>query len=131
MTDTNCDPDLIDWVIPANDDAIRSVRLICGLVANAATTAIQERQAKLDEEFEQAEAMPPVDEAALTSEADYTAALATGEALVFEPEPEDDEEEERRARARRVAHIDEGEPEHDPDREHERQIDEVAKEPRH
>ena len=30
MTDTNCDPDLIDWVIPANDDAIRSVRLICG-----------------------------------------------------------------------------------------------------
>ena len=36
MTDTNCDPDQIDWVIPANDDAIRSVRLICGLVADAA-----------------------------------------------------------------------------------------------
>ncbi|MEO6294734.1 MAG: 30S ribosomal protein S2 [Candidatus Limnocylindria bacterium] len=130
MTDTNCDPDLIDWVIPANDDAIRSVRLICGLVAEAATTAQQERQARLDEEFEQAEAMPPVDETALTSEADYTAALATGEALIFEPEPEDDEEEERKARARRVAHIDEGEPEHDPDREHERQIAEHAKEPR-
>jgi small subunit ribosomal protein S2 len=131
MTDTNCDPDLIDWVIPANDDAIRSVRLICNLVADAASTAQQERQAQLDEEFEQAEAMPPVDETALGSEADYTAALASGEALVFEPEPEEDEEEERKARARRAAHIDEGEPEHDPDREHERQIEEHAKEPRH
>ena len=65
MTDTNCDPDLIDWVIPANDDAIRSVRLICSLVADAASVAQQERQAQLDEEFEQAEAMPPVDDAAL------------------------------------------------------------------
>jgi len=35
MTDTNCDPDLIDWVIPANDDAIRSVRLICAQIADA------------------------------------------------------------------------------------------------
>ncbi len=130
MTDTNCDPDLIDWVIPANDDAIRSVRLICGLVAEAASSAQQERQAQLDEEFEQAEAMPPVDETALTSESDYSAALASGEALVFEPEPEDDEEEERKARARRAAHIEEGEPTHDPDREHERQIEEKAKEPR-
>ena len=103
MTDTNCDPDLIDWVIPANDDAIRSVRLICAQVADAVLAASQERQAQLDEEFEQAEAMPPVDEAALGSEADYSAVLAAGEALVFEPEPEEDEEEERRSRARRAA----------------------------
>ena len=130
ITDTNCDPDQIDWVIPANDDAIRSVKLICGLVAQAAMAAQNERQAKLDEEFEQAEALPPVDETSITSEADYSAALATGEALVFEPEPEDDEEEERKARARRAAHIEEGEPSHDPDREHERQIEEKAKEPR-
>jgi small subunit ribosomal protein S2 len=103
MTDTNCDPDLIDWVIPANDDAIRSVRLICAQVADAVLSAQQERQAQLDEEFEQAEAMPPVDETALGSEADYSAVLAAGEALVFEPEPEEDEEEERRSRARRAA----------------------------
>jgi small subunit ribosomal protein S2 len=103
MTDTNCDPDLIDWVIPSNDDAIRSVRLICAQVADAVLAAQQERQAQLDEEFEQAEALPPVDEAALSGEADYSAALAAGEALVFEPEPEEDEEEERRARARRAA----------------------------
>jgi small subunit ribosomal protein S2 len=35
IVDTNCDPDPIDYVIPANDDAIRAVRLISELVANA------------------------------------------------------------------------------------------------
>jgi len=128
MTDTNCDPDLIDWVIPANDDAIRSVRLICSLIADAALNAQQERQARLDEEFEQAEAMPPVDETTLGPEADYTAALASGEALVFEPETEEDEDEERKARARRAAQIEEGEPDHDPDREHERLVEEHVRE---
>src|SRR4029077_920505 len=103
ITDTNCDPDLIDWVIPANDDAIRSVRLICAKVADAVTEAQAERQARLDEEVEQAEALPPGDGAALGGDAAHTAALASGEALVFEPEPEEDEEEERRARARRAA----------------------------
>src|SRR5690606_19088196 len=34
-TDTNCDPDLVDFVIPGNDDAIRSVRLICSALADA------------------------------------------------------------------------------------------------
>jgi small subunit ribosomal protein S2 len=111
ITDTNCDPDLIDWVIPANDDAIRSVKLICTLISEAAISAQQERQAKLDEEFEQAEALPPVDETVLTEDADYSAALAGGEAMIFEPEPEpEDEEEERRARARRAVEL-EGEPE--------------------
>ena len=35
IIDTNCDPDLIDYVIPGNDDAIRSVRLICDVVSKA------------------------------------------------------------------------------------------------
>jgi small subunit ribosomal protein S2 len=35
IVDTNCDPDLVDVIIPANDDAIRSVRLIVGKLANA------------------------------------------------------------------------------------------------
>jgi small subunit ribosomal protein S2 len=35
ITDTNCDPDMVDYVIPGNDDAIRSVRLICGAVSDA------------------------------------------------------------------------------------------------
>ena len=35
ITDTNCDPDTVDYVIPGNDDAIRSVRLITAAVADA------------------------------------------------------------------------------------------------
>ncbi len=35
VCDTNCDPDGIDFVIPGNDDAIRSIRLFCGAAANA------------------------------------------------------------------------------------------------
>jgi small subunit ribosomal protein S2 len=35
VCDTNCDPDLIDYPIPGNDDAIRSVKLFCTLVADA------------------------------------------------------------------------------------------------
>ena len=123
ITDTNCDPDLIDWVIPANDDAIRSVKLICSMIAEAAMSAQQERQAKLDEEFEQAEALPPVDETVLTADADYSAALAGGEAMVFEPEPEEEDDEEgRRARARRAVELgEEAEPtDETADRERER-----------
>ena len=33
--DTNCDPDDVDYGIPANDDAIRSVRLLCDFIADA------------------------------------------------------------------------------------------------
>ncbi|MEX2599676.1 MAG: 30S ribosomal protein S2 [Dehalococcoidia bacterium] len=36
LVDTDCDPGLIDWPIPGNDDAIRSIRLISGQIANAA-----------------------------------------------------------------------------------------------
>jgi small subunit ribosomal protein S2 len=36
IVDTNCDPDEVDFVIPGNDDAIRSVSLICQVIATAA-----------------------------------------------------------------------------------------------
>ncbi|MGM0470697.1 MAG: 30S ribosomal protein S2 [Bacillota bacterium] len=35
IVDTNCDPDLIDYVIPGNDDAIRAVKLLTGIMADA------------------------------------------------------------------------------------------------
>lgn len=35
IVDTNCDPDIVDYVIPANDDAVRSVKLVIGALANA------------------------------------------------------------------------------------------------
>lgn len=39
LVDTNCDPELVDVVIPGNDDAIRSVKLIAGMVADAVLEA--------------------------------------------------------------------------------------------
>ena len=39
IVDTNCDPDMVDYVIPANDDAIRAVKLIVGVMNNAIVEA--------------------------------------------------------------------------------------------
>ena len=35
VVDTNCDPDLVDYVIPGNDDAIRAVKVVLGVLTNA------------------------------------------------------------------------------------------------
>lgn len=35
IVDTNCDPDVVDYVIPGNDDAVRSVKLLIGVLTNA------------------------------------------------------------------------------------------------
>jgi len=35
VVDTNCDPDVVDYVIPGNDDAVRSVKLLIGVLTNA------------------------------------------------------------------------------------------------
>lgn len=43
LTDTNCDPDGIDYVIPGNDDAIRSIRLISSFVAEAILAGTAQR----------------------------------------------------------------------------------------
>ena len=53
MVDTNCDPDEVDYVIPSNDDAIRSIKLIVGAMANA---VIEGREGKQEKGEEQAEA---------------------------------------------------------------------------
>jgi small subunit ribosomal protein S2 len=52
IVDTNCDPDLIDYVIPANDDAIRAIKLITSLVAEAVLEGGAQRKAYEEEELE-------------------------------------------------------------------------------
>jgi small subunit ribosomal protein S2 len=42
VVDTNCDPDVVDWVIPGNDDALRAIKLFTGKVADA---VVEGRQA--------------------------------------------------------------------------------------
>lgn len=43
IVDTNCDPDLVDYPIPANDDAIRAVRLLCSKIADAVLEGAADR----------------------------------------------------------------------------------------
>ena len=52
IVDTNCDPDEVDYVIPGNDDAIRAIKLISGVMANA----VQEGKQGADNEAAIAEA---------------------------------------------------------------------------
>ena len=53
IVDTNCDPDEVDYVIPANDDAIRAIRLIASTMANA----VQEGRQGVDAEAVEGEAV--------------------------------------------------------------------------
>lgn len=50
LVDTNCDPDNIDYVIPANDDAIRAIKLIAARIADAAIEGKEIRAATLAEQ---------------------------------------------------------------------------------
>ncbi|UCF46234.1 MAG: 30S ribosomal protein S2 [Myxococcales bacterium] len=54
LTDTNCDPDLIDFVIPGNDDAIRSIKLIASRIADACIEGSQQHRDFLQHEGAQA-----------------------------------------------------------------------------
>lgn len=50
IADTNCDPSEIDYPIPANDDAIRAVRLLCSKMADAVLEGLAARDYYADEE---------------------------------------------------------------------------------
>jgi len=54
MVDTNADPDPIDCIIPANDDAIRAIKLIAARMADAVLEGKQMREAAIAEEAEEA-----------------------------------------------------------------------------
>jgi small subunit ribosomal protein S2 len=101
LADTNCDPDEMDFPIPANDDAIRAVRLLCAKIADAAVEGRRELEAlQKDEEPDQSEA--PVElqlpaaqpepavqsEPAVQPEAAPTAETTEVEAPAAQTEPE-------------------------------------------
>ena len=88
--DTNVDPDELDYIIPANDDAIRSIRLLCSLVADAAIEGARERANRAAEPEPEMIQPEPEYEDAGASDA-LVAALAGGQALTFEPDLEDDD----------------------------------------
>ncbi|MDP4214978.1 MAG: 30S ribosomal protein S2 [Bacteroidota bacterium] len=53
MVDTNCDPNKVDFAIPANDDATKSIAIIAGYVTAAIAEGLAERQAAKDDEVEE------------------------------------------------------------------------------
>jgi len=90
MVDTNCDPDPIDYIIPANDDAIRAIKLITTKIADAVIEGQNLRASLMPEEVEL--------ELELEEEEKYLGAatlakLKSGE-LEFEEEAEEAFEEE-------------------------------------
>lgn len=100
VVDTNCDPDLVDYVIPGNDDAIRAIQLFASIIADAVIEARQGESfnsGKTEEKAEEATAEEAAPEAAeeVTSEtAAEEVALTPEEALekaIAEKESEDEE----------------------------------------
>lgn len=60
LADTNCDPDEMDFPIPANDDAIRAVRLLCAKIADAVIEGRRELEA-LQKDEQPGQGEPPVE----------------------------------------------------------------------
>jgi small subunit ribosomal protein S2 len=91
--DTNVDPDELDYIIPANDDAIRSIRLLCALVAESAIEGARERSSRAVEPEVVEMPMPETGEEEEVPGAsdELVAALAGGAALTFEPDTDDDD----------------------------------------
>ena len=62
VVDTNCDPDVIDYLIPGNDDAIRAIRLVTSKIADACVEGRQRysesQQASVDKELPSYEEVP-------------------------------------------------------------------------
>lgn len=55
MVDTNCDPNKVDFAIPSNDDATKSIAIIVNYITAAIAEGLQERQASKDEEQDQSD----------------------------------------------------------------------------
>ncbi len=92
ILDSNCDPDLVDFPIPGNDDAIRAVGLLTRVVADAVAEGLIARSgAKAGDADETVGAEEPLAEwerELLAGDAEKTAAAATGDAAAETPASE-------------------------------------------
>jgi small subunit ribosomal protein S2 len=75
LADTNCDPDEMDYPIPANDDAIRAVRLFCARIADAVVEGRSTLEAQ-QKDGEPAESKEPVESAETSVQPEPVAADA-------------------------------------------------------
>src|ERR1700742_3816188 len=80
MVDTNCDPNKVDFAIPANDDATKSIAIITQYITAAIAEGLAERQAAKEEEAEDAGGSDDNEKAArLQAEPESQAARGRGE----------------------------------------------------
>jgi len=88
ILDTNCDPDEVDYKIPGNDDAIRSIALLTRVIADAAVAGLQVRSATAAAAAQQSDAAASPAEAARAAVTNELAAAAeaAAEAPVSEGE---------------------------------------------
>jgi small subunit ribosomal protein S2 len=93
ILDTNCDPDLVDYPIPGNDDAIRSAALLTKVIASAVAEGLQAR-ANVGRDKPEADSAEPLAEweqellAGATSTATATASPTADGAAPGTPEAE-------------------------------------------
>ena len=80
ILDTNCDPDEVDYAIPGNDDAIRSVALLTRVVADAVAEGLLARSAAATTSGEEAEPMPDWERELLGAQGEQAKAEAAVEA---------------------------------------------------
>ncbi|MDT8317437.1 MAG: 30S ribosomal protein S2 [bacterium] len=84
IVDTNCDPDLIDHVIPGNDDAIRAIKLFCEKAADACIKGASTYQEKLVGEAESKETAEVKAEPVAATEAPAAKPAAAKKEVVVE-----------------------------------------------
>jgi small subunit ribosomal protein S2 len=85
ILDTNCDPDEVDYKIPGNDDAIRSIALLTRVIADAAVAGLQARSATAAAAAQQSDAAASPAEAARAAVTDELAAAAEAAVPVEAP----------------------------------------------
>jgi small subunit ribosomal protein S2 len=97
IVDSNCDPNLVTIPIPGNDDAIRSIRLMCGRMADAVLEGLQQREEMLKAQLEEQARQEAEDEAVAIELGEFNEEF---EATYIGEYPREDDEEEPAATER-------------------------------
>lgn len=89
VVDTNCDPEVVDWVIPGNDDALRAIRLFTTKIADA---VVEGRALATEQDFAVARIISEEPQVDVTDHSDYSHYLDPryAEQLMAESIPDED-----------------------------------------
>ncbi|HSH02354.1 MAG TPA: 30S ribosomal protein S2 [Anaerolineae bacterium] len=93
MVDTNCNPDPVDLIIPSNDDAIRAIKLITAMIADAALEGQAMRKESVQEEISNYDKYDDSDDLDDFHDADDDALLGQATLAKIQRASEDDEDE--------------------------------------